>query len=135
MHRTICAVVFLLGLAGCQLPAERLPVAPLPEEGPIPYADLVTRARLQAGAANEAFYVNKWKDLEEAATSMQKLAGYFGKAADVPERLKDKVPALAADLTKEAGRLREAAQMKDDKQANEVLQRINLKVREMRPEN
>lgn len=135
MHRTCASfLVLTLALAGCSLPPEKLPVMPLPEDGtPLAYADVVQRARLQAAAANEAFYVNGWTELEEAATGLEKVARFLPKASEVPAKFKDKLGALSADLIKEAGSLRGAAQTKDAKAANEVLQRINLKVREMRP--
>ena len=46
MHRACSLTLFLLLLTGCQLPAERLPLRLLPEDGPpLPYAELLTRAR------------------------------------------------------------------------------------------
>lgn len=136
MHRVFIPVAIIcLTLTSCAAPPERLPVAPLPEDGtPLSYADVVQRARVQAAAANEAFYVNKWSELEDAATGLEKTARYLPKATEVPAKFKDKVTDLSADLVKEAGNLRTAAQSKSDKAANEVLQRVNLKVREMRPE-
>jgi hypothetical protein len=129
-------IVLLAGLAGCQLTAEPLPLRPLPEEGqPIPYADLVRRARLQAAAANEAFYVNRWSDLEESAQGLEQIGRFLPKASEVPARHKDELATRAAELVKEATQLREAAKAKDPKAANESLQRINLKVRELRAED
>ena len=59
------SVVFLV--IGCQLPEERAPVKPLPEDiKDVPaFAELLTRARRQATAATESFYVNKWTELED----------------------------------------------------------------------
>ncbi len=123
----------LLVVSGCQLPAERLPLKPLPEDGPpLPYAELLTRARLQAGVATEAFYVNKWADLEDAAKGLEQTARFLPKATDIPPKHKGTLPVGAGDLGKEAGKLREAAKAQNAKDANDILQRIHLKIRELR---
>ena len=135
MRRAFVPALFLLTFLGCALPPEQVPIKPLPEDGPpLPYADLVTRARAQATSANEAFYVNNWTDLEEAARGLEQTARFLGKATDVPARHKDTLPVEAGDLGKEAGKLRTAAKGQEVKPANDALQRINLKVRELRPE-
>jgi hypothetical protein len=136
MKRAHIAVLFFLALVGCQLPPERVPLKPLPDDGPPQsYADLVNRARAQATAANEAFYINHWPDLEDAAKGLEVTARFLGKAADIPAKHKDSLPTEAGDLSKEALRLREAAKAHDARQTTETLQRINLKVRELRPED
>ncbi len=136
MNRARFTALFLFALAGCQLPPERVPLKPLPEDGPPqPYADLVGRARVQATAANEAFYINKWSDLEDAAKGLELTARVLGKATEVPAKHKDTLPVEAGDLGKEAVRLREAAKAQEVRQTTEALQRINLKVRELRPED
>ena len=69
MYRSLYLGAFVLILAGCQSPAERLPINRLPDDSPpLPYAELLTRARMQASAANEAFYVNRWSDLASHPT-------------------------------------------------------------------
>ncbi len=135
MSRLLPLVVLLL-LVGCQLPPERLPLMPLPEDGPpLSFEETVTRARAQAMTGTEAFYVNRWGDLEDAARGLEQTARFLTKATDVPARHRDTLPVQAGDLGKEALKLREAAKTKDAKTANELLQRIHLKVRELRPEN
>jgi len=132
MNRAFCMGLLLLGLTACATTAERLPLKPLPEEEqPLPFADLMTRARVQAGAATEAFYVNKWADIEEAARGLEQTARFLGKANEVPASLKDKLPVLASELGKEAAQMRDAAKAKDETKTNEVQQRVNLKVREL----
>jgi hypothetical protein len=134
MRRTLAAV-FLLTAFGCALPPERLPVMPLPEDGqPLPYADVVQRARLQAAAANDAFYNDRWSELEESASGLEKIARFLPKANEVPAKFQGKLDDLSTALIKEAGALRVGAQTKNVKATNEALQQINLRVREMRPE-
>lgn len=125
--------MFLMA-AGCQLPPERLPVRPLPEDSPpLPYAELLTRARLQSTSANEAFYVNNWGELEEAARGLAQTARFLPKSIEVPESRKESLAADARSLAEDADKLREAAKSKDDKLVNELMQRVNLKVRQLRP--
>src|SRR5262249_56681651 len=94
----------------------------------------VTRRRLQAGSATEAFYVDRWNDLEDSARALKESAGMLAKASEVPAKHKDKLAASAAELAKDADQLREAAKAQDVKKTNEILQRIHLKVRELRPD-
>lgn len=129
-------VVVLLALAGCLATPERLPLQPLPEkEQVLDYREIVLRARLYALAANEAFYVNQWADIDEAARNLDQAARLLVKASDVPPGHKDKLEAYAAELTKEAGQLRKAAKAQDVQRTNDLLQRIHLKIRDMRAEN
>jgi hypothetical protein len=123
----------LLMVAACQMPAERVPLAPLPEKvTALPYAELLTRARLQASQANDAFYVDKWAELEEAAKGLEQTARYLARADDVPPKHKDTLSEAARQLGQEAAKLREAAVAKDEKKVTTALQRIQLKVRELR---
>lgn len=124
-----------LALCGCQLPADRSSLRPLPEEvQPLPYAELLTRARAQASIATEAFYVNRWNDLEDAAHGLEVTARYLPKAEDVPTANKDSLVVVSGDLGKEAVSLREAAKTQDVKKTNDILQRVHLKIRELRLE-
>lgn len=135
MSRATFLGLSFLFLAGCQTGPDRLPVKHLPEDSPpLPYAELLTRSRLLASTATEAFYVDRWDDLEEAARGLDQTARFFNKAIEVPVKHKTSLPAESASLAKEAGKLLEAAKTKNDKQTNETLQRINLMVRELRLE-
>lgn len=128
--------LLLIVLAGCVMPAERVPLKPLGEDSPPqPYGELLNRARVQATASTEAFYVNGWADLEEFAKGLEQTARFLPKATDVPARVKEKLTTQAADLEKEAHQLRDAARTQNVKRVNEIMQRINLKVRELRAEN
>ncbi len=127
-----CVVV----LAGCQTSSDRVPLQRLPENGPpLPYAELLTRARVQATAATEAFYVNRWAEIEDVARGLEQTAKYLAKAEDVPANRKDVLPRASSELTQEATRLREAATAQNEKEVNASLQRIHLMVRELRLAN
>ncbi len=133
MSRAVPWIALLAVAGGCQLPPEAVPPRPLPENSPpLPYAELLTRARSQASGATEAFYVNRWTDLEDYARGLEQTARFLARATEVPAAHRPKLAAESADLAREAGRLREAARAQDVRQANEVMQRINLKVRELR---
>lgn len=133
MNRAHAFGLLLLIGAGCQSTSERMPVKPLPEQvQALPYAELLTRARAQASAATEAFYLDRWQDLEEHARGLEQTARYIAKATEVPERQRSRLPTLSEELLKEAQNLREGLGRKDEKLTNEALQRVNLKVRELR---
>ncbi len=128
-------VVGILAIAGCQLPPERVPLRPLPEDiQPLPYAELLTRARLQATAATEAFYVSRWNDLQDAARGMQQTSRFMSRCIEVPERHRRTIANESTMLADEASKLLEAATAQDAKRANDALQKVNLRIRELRPE-
>jgi hypothetical protein len=136
MNRALTLGLVLLFVAGCTLPDERASLVPLPENsGPVAYAELLTRARRQADAANEAFMVNKWSDLEEAAKTLEQTARFMSKASDVPEKHKFTLAATSSTLAQDATKLLENAKAKDVKEANETLRRVLLTVRELRLDN
>jgi hypothetical protein len=130
------ALLLLAPLAGCQLPPEeKIPLQPLPETGqPVLFADVVQRARLQATAALEAFYLDKWGDLADLAAKIEQAARLLPRSTAVPPRHKDRLQQHADELTREAVALQEAAKNQDVPRTNQALQRIHLKVRELRPE-
>jgi hypothetical protein len=133
MTRSFPVFVLLLATA-CALPPEKVAIPPLPENGGgVPFADLLQRARLQAGAANDAFYVDRWAELENAAKGLEQAARLLPRSTEVPPRRKDDLDQLAAGLAKDAAALREAAKAKEVSRSNELLQRINLAVRDLRP--
>jgi predicted nucleic acid-binding Zn-ribbon protein len=130
-HALLTGMALLL--AGCVAPVERVPLQPLPETGQVlPYPELLTRARAQAGAANEAFYVNRWSDLEDLAKGLEQTARFLAKAEEVPKKNKDILKEVTDDIAKNALKLKAAAADKNVKDANDALQRINLKVRDLR---
>jgi hypothetical protein len=136
MRRLLLGSFVILGLSACQVPADRTALPPLPDKvTPLPYAELLTRARAQATAANEAFFVDKWAELEDAARGLEQTARFLAKANDVPAKHRDTLPETARDLGRLAVQLREAAAAHEVKKSNAALQRIQLKVRELRLSN
>jgi hypothetical protein len=134
MNRALPIGLIALFLSGCTVPPDRVPLQPLPENGlPVPYAQLLTRARAQAMAATEAYYINRWSDVEEAAKSLEQTARVLSKAVEVPPKTKDNLNELSGDLAAEAKKLKEVAAAKDIDATNEALKRINSKVRALRP--
>lgn len=136
MSRAACGMVLAASVVcGCQLPPERIPLRPLPENmQPVPYAELLTRARLQATAATEAFYVSRWADVQDAAGGLEQTGRFLARAIEIPPRHQTTLAQESAALVSEANKLREAATAQDAKRTNEALQRLNLRVRELRPE-
>jgi hypothetical protein len=136
MNRTVVAFLVIFTLNSCQLPAERMPIRVLPDDSPpLPYAELLTRARLQSTAATEAFYVNQWADLEENARGLSQSAQFMKRAVEVPVERKKDLTKDADQLAQTAARLATAAKAKDEKQATQALQQINLLVRQLRPKD
>lgn len=130
MRRVLLISILVLG--GCKA-VERAAVSPLPDDtGPMPFADLVSRARLQAMTANEAFYVDNWILLEESARGVEQTARFLKKAQGVPAARAADLESRCDLLAREAAQLRLAAQKRDVDQSNAILQRIHFQVRELR---
>ena len=135
MTRSLLTGLVLASLLGCRAAAERAVVQPLPDDTPPqPFIDLLSRARLQAMAANEAFYVDQWSDLDDAARSLEQSARFLHQAKDVPVNRKASLDSRADQLGAQAVQLRQAAKNRDVTQTNATLQRIHMIVRELRSE-
>lgn len=135
MKRVILAGgCLLLLLPACALPPEREPIRLLPEDrGPVPYNELSTRARLQATGATEAYMVDRWDDIQDAARALEQTARFLPKAQDVPAKQKDTLPKLSEDLAKEAVLLRDGAKEKDATKVKTSLTRVQNLVHELAP--
>jgi hypothetical protein len=106
------ALAFLI-LAGCRI-VEREGMAPLPENAPpLSYAEMIVRVRGQAGAAQDAFYIDSWLDLEQAAQRLEQTARLLPKATEIPAGLKPKLEPEANQLRQDAVKLAEAARSKN----------------------
>ncbi len=133
LRATSRGIVLLVVLAGCRL-SEREGLNPLPENAPpLEYAEMINRARGQATSAVDAFYIDAWLDLEQAAQRLEQTARLLPKSTHIPEAFKTKVEPEAEQLRQDAVKLLDAARAKNAMQVNETMQRINLRVRQLRP--
>lgn len=132
--RIVLIALMFLTIMGCQSPQERAAsVQILPETGPVPpYPELLSRARNQATFATEAFFVNNWKELEEAAKSLEQTSRLMVKSPEIPDSLKAMMQEVSSDLNQEAVKLKEAASTKNEAASTQCLQKIHLKIRELR---
>jgi hypothetical protein len=134
MSRAFCCCLFLIAtLAGCRA-LEREGQLPLPDNAPpLSYSEMINRARGQAGSALDAFYIDAWMDLEQAAQRLEQSAKLLPKATHIPDAFKPKVEPEAELLRQDAVKLAEAARAKNAQQTNETMQRINQRIRQLRP--
>ena len=134
MVRASCrGTLLLVLLAGCRI-SEREGLNPLPENAaPLSYAEMVNRARGQASSALDAFYIDAWLELEQAAQRLEQTARLLPKTTHIPETFKMKVESESEQLRQDAVKLVEAARAKNATHVNETMQRINLRIRQLRP--
>jgi hypothetical protein len=123
----------LLLIAGCVAPEREAALRPLPEGQPFRYLDLLARARSQATTALEAFYVDNWIDVADAAAALEQTSRFLPKTNEIPASLKDRLAAECEQLHKDAVKLGDAARAKDVRAVNEAIQRITLRIRDLRP--
>jgi precorrin-6B methylase 2 len=133
MSRTLLAFCAVVLIGGCRLAEREALLSPLPEGQAFTYAELLTRARATAGAALEAFYVDNWPALDDAALSLAQTARLLPKSLELPVALKGRLGSESEQLRQDAVKLGEAARGKNAMAVNEALQRINLRIRELRP--
>jgi len=125
--------VLCVGLLGCRLPPDRDPMKPLQEDGArFSYGELLSRLHSQANAAMDAFFVDSWKDLDEAAQGIDQTARFLPKATDPPQHLKINLEKACGNLQKEANQLAEAARKNNPDSATEALQRITMQIRQLK---
>jgi hypothetical protein len=135
MSRTVARGIFVVLLLGCQTGPDGLRMQPLPPGGqPLSYSDAIHRARAFATSATEAFYVDKWGDVEIAAIGLEETARILPKSPDIPMSLQGTLASQSTALLTDVQSLRESAKKKDEDKTNELLQRIHFRVRKMRPE-
>jgi hypothetical protein len=133
MRAVALFLISVAALVGCRA-LEREGANPLPENGPpLSYFEMLTRARGQAASALDAFYVDAWLELEQAAQRLEQSARLLPKATNIPEPFKAKVEPESDLLRKDAVKLIEAARAKNATQANEAMQSINHRIRQLRP--
>src|SRR5262245_57127442 len=126
---------FLLAI-GCQSP-ERAAIKPIPPDAPpLNYEELLTRARSQEGAAQEFFFRDSWTDVEQAADALQETASYLAKLKtdSIPAKHRAELTKHTKEIDQIARDLHAAAAAKDVAKTNDAMQRLNLKVRELRVE-
>jgi hypothetical protein len=125
-------LLFLLALGCATLTEPQALVRPLPDDaGAQTFAELLKRGRAQGIAATEALYLEDWVEADAAGKALEQTARFLNKATDVPEDKKDNLPALSGDLGEDASSFRALVKAKDGDKANEVLARINFKLRKL----
>src|ERR1700733_863289 len=129
----VTSCLLLVALIGCRL-AEREGMNPLPDNAPpLSYDEMVTRARGQAASAIDAYYIDAWMDLEQAAQRLEQSARLLPKSTHIPDAFKTKVEPEADLLRQDAVKLLDAARARNAKDANDAMQRITQRIRQLRP--
>jgi len=124
------AVVF-----GCSSSEKIAPVV-LPEEGAsTDYVDFLPKLRTLAWRATEAFYRDRWDELDDAAQSLERAVKVLKQSKNVPPRVQGELATRCEKLTAECGQLREACRTRAVNGASEHLQQIHILIRELRSEN
>ncbi len=132
MLRASCCLL-IVAMLGCRA-AEREGLNPLPDNAaPLSYEEMVNRARGQASSALDAYYIDAWLDLEQAAQRLEQSARLLPKSTHIPEAFKSKVEPEADLLRQDAAKLVDAAKAKNATAANDAMQRITQRIRQLRP--
>jgi hypothetical protein len=132
--KRLLALALFVTVVGCRLPEEREGLKPLPEKGTVlPYQDMFNRAKAQAGAARDAFYVDNWLEIEQMAQVLEQTARHLPNSSEQPNNVKKTLAKEAESLRTQAFSLREAAKSKNVQTANETLRQIDLTIRGLRP--
>lgn len=135
MPRTFLLIAAVLAFTplACRLPPEREPLRPLPEDAAFTYTEMINRARVQFSIALDAFYLDSWKELEEAAQGLEQTARFLPKTSEPPPHLKEDVILKSKDMRNEALKLAEGARTKSIDRCSDALKNLNLQIRALRP--
>ena len=82
--------------------------------------------------AHEAFYVDNWAEVEDAARGLEQTSRFLKRATVVPANLQASLSLRADNLGKDAAQLREAAKARNVDRINATLQRLHMQIRELR---
>jgi prophage DNA circulation protein len=133
LRAILWSLLLITPVAGCRA-IEREGSNALPENAaPLAYVDMINRARGQATSALDAYYVDAWLDLEQAAQRLEQTARLLPKTTHIPEAFKAKVEPESDLLRQDAVKLLEAARATNTTQVNEAMQRIHQRIRQLRP--
>lgn len=136
MRRALCLCALGLAVVGCAItPDPQQNLQRLPTDGRVmTYGEIVQRARAQAMIATERFYIDQWAEVEKAADSLEDTARHLPRSVEVPLAREASYKARAQSLEAEAAALKAAVKNRDAEKTTEIMRRINLLVRELRPE-
>ena len=128
-------LVSLIALLGCASADKITPVV-IPEDGSTTdYSEFLPRMRVLAWRATEAFYRDRWDELEEAAQNLEKAVRVLKQSKNVPVRVQTVLSTRCDTLIAECGHLKSAAHDKAAEPASDYLQKIHVLIRELRSES
>lgn len=128
----LLSAFLLLLAAGCASPENRGAKLLDEVEPKFTYRQLYVRARAQSNIALEAFYSDSWIELEDSAKAIEQAARLMPKSEEIPIHVKDRLPKDSEALRQDALLLAESARTKNAKSANEIMQRMQLTIRELK---
>jgi hypothetical protein len=135
MRRASGLILLTIIVAGCKTPESA--VQPLPPDAPpLSYQELLNRAKSQVAAAQEFFYRDSWREVEQAALALQQTAELLSKIKqeDLPVRQREQAAKLVKELQDAAVALGDSGKAHDALKTTAAFQRLNLTIRELRSE-
>lgn len=128
-------VLSLLGLSlGCTT-TDRITTVAIPEDGTaVDYAEFLPRLRTLAWRATEAYYRDRWDELDEAVVTLERAVKVLAQAKNVPARVQPELSTRCQNLIAECSRVHDAATTRSESAASDHLQKIHVLIRELRSE-
>lgn len=137
MNRTAFAILTCLAV-GCATTGDRVAptVVVVPEDGSgTNYDELLPKLRTLSWQATEAFYRDRWDELEQSAVAIDKAVKALRQTKNVPARVAPDLAARCDELSAECRELKSAVAAKSPEKTSDHLQKIHLLVRELRSES
>ncbi|MCE9529896.1 MAG: hypothetical protein K8T89_01950 [Planctomycetes bacterium] len=124
----LCATLSL----SCSSDAEKLTVAPLPQEGgTLPFRQVLTRLAAQTDTAKEEHFLNQWDELVNASVSLEQSTKFLLRSPDLPVSHKPQIEKASTTLNTQILKLREAARRKDQTESLESIRLIHNQIRDL----
>jgi hypothetical protein len=127
--------VVLVGFAlGCTS-TDRITAVAIPEDGTaVNYEEFLPRLRTLAWRGTEAFYRDRWDELDDAMITLDRAVKVLEKANNVPARVQPELASRCQNLIAECAKVRDAAKTRSEAAASDHLQKIHVLIRELRSE-
>ncbi|MFL5327800.1 MAG: hypothetical protein ACJ8C4_02710 [Gemmataceae bacterium] len=124
-------VAFPIGCAS----SDRIAPVVIPTDGAnTDYVEFLPQLRSLAWRTTEAFYRDRWDELDEAAQTLDRAIKVLPQSKNIPQRLQADLPARCTVISEECAKLRQASRERSAAAASDHLQKIHVAIRELRSE-
>ncbi len=126
MLRSGLLIAICGALSSCQFDAERLPLAPLPQDGTVlPYQQVISRLKAQINSAKDAHFLEQWDVLETISQRLAESSSYLMRSADLPIEHRARIQKDSVQINNAIRNLQKAAKTKNQPASLEMIRLLH----------